>query len=59
MLDFNAKKLFEKGIEYFNDKKFMLAQDYFKRALELSPDRISILENLAVVYYLNDNYFEA
>ena len=59
MLDFNAKKLFEKGIEYFNDKKFILAQDYFTKALELSPDRISILENLAVVYYLNDNYFEA
>ena len=35
MSNFNAKKLFEKGIEYFNNKEFVLAKDYFLKALKL------------------------
>ena len=53
------KNYFEKGIKYFSNKEFILAQEYFVKALELSPNRISILENLATVYYLNGNYFQA
>ena len=59
MSESNAKKLFEKGITYFSNKEFILAQEYFVKALELSPNRISILENLATVYYLNGNYLQA
>ena len=59
MSDIESKKLFLKGIEYFNKKDFLLAEDEFEKALKLSPDRISILENLAKIYYLNNNYYKS
>ena len=51
-----SKKLFLKGIEHFNKKDFLLAEDRFEKALELSPNRVSILENLVKVYFLNKRY---
>ena len=59
MSNLNAKKLFEKGINYFKENKLFLAQKNFEEALKFVPDRISILENLATVYYLNGNYLQA
>ena len=46
MSDIESKKLFLEGIEHFSKKDFLLAEDKFEKALILSPDRISILENL-------------
>ena len=59
MSDIESKKLFLEGIEHFSKKDFLLAEDKFEKALILSPDRISILENLAKVYYLNNNYYKS
>jgi len=56
MVDLNAKELFEKGIKYFSENKLLLAEKNFENALKLAPDRISILENLATVYYLNEKF---
>ena len=52
----NAKKLFENGIKEFNKKKFILAKQSFKDALEFAPERISILENLALVYFIINEF---
>ena len=49
-------ELFEKGIEYFNAKELPLAEKYFEKALKLEPERISILENLALVYFSNEKF---
>ena len=56
MSDIESKFFFLKGIEHFNKKDFLLAENEFEKALELSPNRISILENLAKVYYINKSY---
>ena len=53
MSENEAKKFFEKAIENYNEKKFDLAEKNFELALNLSPNRISILENLASIYLLN------
>ena len=47
----NAKKLFEKGIKEFNDNNYILAKQSFKDALKFIPERISVLENLALVHF--------
>ena len=59
MSDTESKKLFLKGIEYFNKKNFLLAEDKFEKALKLSPNRVSIVENLAKVYFLNKSYHKS
>ena len=59
MSDIEAKILFEEGIKYFNEKNIYLAEEKFEKALILSPDRISILENLAKVYYLRKSYHKS
>ena len=56
MLESESKKLFLEGIEYFGKKNFILAEEKFENALKLYPDRISILDNLAIVYFKNNNY---
>ena len=56
MSDIESKFFFLKGIEHFNNKDFLLAENEFEKALELSPNRISILENLAKVYFINKSY---
>lgn len=56
MSDAKAKKLFEKGINLYKEKKLDLAQDSFEEALKHSPNRPSILKNLALIYFFNKNY---
>ena len=56
MSENEAKKFFEKAIENYNEKKFNLAEKNFESALNLSPGRISILENLASIYFLNKKF---
>ena len=51
-----AKKLFEKGINFYKEKKLDLAQDSFEEALKHSPDRPSILKNLALIHFFKKNY---
>ena len=56
MSDEKAKKLFEKGTNFYKEKKLDLAQNSFEEALKYSPKRSSILKNLALIYFLNKNY---
>jgi protein O-GlcNAc transferase len=59
MSEQESKKLFEEGIEYFHKKDFFLAEEKFEKALKLYPDRTSILENLAIVYFINNRYYKS
>ena len=59
MSENEAKKFFEKAIENYNEKKFDSAEKNFELALNLSPNRISILENLASIYFLNKKFEKA
>ena len=59
MSENEAKKFFEKAIENYREKKFDLAEKNFEAASNLLPNRISILENLASIYFLNKKFEEA
>ena len=59
MSENEAKKFFEKAIENYKEKKFDLAEKNFEAASNLLPNRISILENLASIYFLNKKFEEA
>ena len=56
MSEQEAKKFFDLGIKYFNEKKYFLAEKNFENALQLAPTRSSILDNLASVYFINSKY---
>ena len=56
MANTDAKKFFEKALNYYKEKKFDLVEENFEAALELAPERVSILENLASIYYLNKKF---
>ena len=59
MSENEAKKFFEKALENYKEKKFDLAEKNFEAASNLLPNRISILENLASIYFLNKKFKEA
>ena len=59
MSKLESKKIFEEGIEYFKKKNFFLAEEKFEKALKLYPNRVSILENLAVIYFINSRYHKS
>ena len=59
MSELESKKLFEEGIKHFTKKEYFLAEEKFEKALKLYPNRVSILENLAVVYFINSRYYES
>ena len=56
MSEQEAKKLFDSGIKNFNNKNYFLAEKDFEKALELSPKRLSILDNLASIYFINSKF---
>jgi len=56
MSEQEAKKFFDSGIKYFNEKNYHLAEKNFEQALELVPKRLSILDNLASLYFINSKY---
>ena len=58
MCETDARKFFLEAIEHYKEKDFFLAEEKFEKALELSPNRISILENLAIVYFENNKYLK-
>jgi protein O-GlcNAc transferase len=55
----NAKKLFENGIKEFTNNNFIEAKQSFKDALKFAPKRISILENLALVHFIMNEFEDA
>jgi len=58
MSENDAKKFFFEAIEHYKEKDFFLAEEKFEKAIELNPNRISILENLAIVYFENNKYLK-
>ena len=52
-----TKSYFEKGIKFFLDKNYKLAQKFFKETLKNLPENIPALENLSKSY-IADNQFE-
>jgi len=58
MSETDAKKFFLEAIEHYKEKDFFLAEEKFEKAIELNPNRISILENLAIVYFENNKYLK-
>ena len=56
MSDIDAKKFFEKALGFYKEKKFNLAEKNFEEAKKLAPNRTSVLENLASIYFLNKKY---
>ena len=56
MSDIDAKKFFDKALEFYKVKKFDLVEENLEFALKLAPDRISILENLVSIYFLNKKF---
>jgi protein O-GlcNAc transferase len=56
MSDIDAKKFFEKALEYYKEKNFDLVEKNFEEAQKLAPNRTSILENLASIYFLNKKF---
>ena len=56
MGDSDAKKYFEKALNYYKEKKFDLVEENFEAALKFAPERVSILENLASIYFLNKKF---
>ena len=53
---FWCKKYFEKALNYYKEKKFDLVEENFEAALKFAPERVSILENLASIYFLNKKF---
>tara|TARA_Y100001958_G_scaffold86729_1_gene58883 strand:- start:676 stop:2358 length:1683 start_codon:yes stop_codon:yes gene_type:complete len=56
MSEQEAKKIFDSAIKYYNDKNYSLAEKNFEQALKLVPKRLSILDNLALIYFINSKY---
>ena len=59
MSDEKAKINFEKGIKFYKEKKIDLAIKNFEEALKFSPNRPSILKNLAIIYFSKKNFEKA
>ena len=56
MSEQEAKKFFNSGVKFFNEKNYILAEKNFEEALNLVPGRLSILDNLASIYFINSKY---
>ncbi len=54
-----AKKNFEEGIKFFQNKDFKKAQIYFEKTLELAPSSSPTLENLSKSYLETKDYNKA
>ena len=56
MSEQEAKKFFNSGVKFFNERNYVLAEKNFEEALNLVPGRLSILDNLASIYFINSKY---
>jgi len=50
-----AKSLFYKGMEYLQENKYSYAEEKFLSALNLLPERLSIVGNLFTIYFNTNN----
>ncbi|WP_101925565.1 MULTISPECIES: class I SAM-dependent methyltransferase [Luteimonas] len=54
-----AKALFFEGLEHHNRHRFQTAEACYRRALALTPDRVSVLVNLSAVLIAQSKFDEA
>ena len=57
--DKKAMKIFDEGIELYEQSKFSEAEKLFKKALDIMPDSEDIMYNLALTYFEQGKYKEA
>ena len=50
-----SKELFLLGVKHFQNDDFLNAEKFFKESLKLTPDRISVVNNLIQIYIKNEN----
>ena len=50
-----SKELFLIGIKHFQNDDLLSAEKFFKKSLSLTPDRISVVNNLIQIYIKNEN----
>ena len=49
-----SKELFLIGIKHFQNDDLLSAEKFFKKSLSLTPDRISVVNNLIRIYIKNE-----
>lgn len=54
-----ARALFYEGLQHHEQHRFRLAEDRYRTALSLAPDRVSILTNLGTVLFERGAFAEA
>ena len=59
MSHIEAEKLFKIGQENYEKKDYLKAQNYFFKVLELYPENLSALRNLALCYFYTKNFEQA
>ena len=59
MSHIEAEKLFKIGQENYEKKDYLKAQNYFSKVLELYPENLSALRNLALCYFYTKNFVQA
>ena len=59
MSHIEAEKLFKIGQENYEKKDYLKAQNYFSKVLELYPENLSALRNLALCYFYTKNFEQA
>ena len=59
MSHIEAEKLFKIGQENYEKKDYLKAQNYFSKVLELYPENLSALRNLALCYFYSKNFEQA
>jgi tetratricopeptide (TPR) repeat protein len=57
--NYNAAYYNKMGIDYYIDRNFEKAEEYFKKAIDLDPAYPQSYNNLANVFYNNEKYEEA
>ena len=50
-----AKSHFNMGLKLFNDCNYLESEDEFLYALELFPERLSIISNLIKIYIITED----
>jgi protein O-GlcNAc transferase len=54
-----SQLLFKKGLENFKKNKFDQAEKDFEQLLEIIPDNLNILNNLALIYFKNKKFYKS
>ena len=54
-----SQLLFKKGLENFKKNKFDQAEEDFEQLLEIIPNNLNVLNNLALIYFKNKKFYKS